>query len=151
MEKIVTIGGKKATADYGRDKAEILTAAKSLDANDSGTTFYLNSATEFTTTLPAAADAGLGWNCVFVVSAAPAAADYVITELATSDTDKIVVNGINELEVDTSDDGPYSAGCTNVAFKDGVAVAGDWIQIRCDGTSFFVTGQTNADGGIAAT
>ena len=151
MDKIVLVGGQKAVADFGRDLSEILTATKALDAADTGKVFYLNAATEFTTTLPSAAEAGLGWNCRFIVKAAPASADYVITEKASVDTDKIVVNGINELEVDTGDDGPYSAGCTNVAFKDGVAVAGDWIEIKCDGTYFYVTGQTNADGGIAVT
>lgn len=148
MEKIVTIGGKKATADYGRDKAEILTATKLLDENDTGTIFYLNATAEFTTTLPAIADAGIGWNCMFIVSAAPSGAAYVITELTTSDTNKLVVNGINELEVDTADDGPYNGGCTTVSFADGVAVAGDWIQVRCDGTNYFITGQSNADAAI---
>ena len=148
MEKIVTIGGKSSTADYGRDKAEVLAATKSLDENDTGKIFYLNSATEFTTTLPAISDAKLGWNCMFIVSAAPSGAAYVITEKTTSDTDKLIVNGINELEVDTADDGPYHAGCTTVSFADGVAVAGDWVQVRCDGTNYFITGQTNADGGV---
>ncbi|MCK5682126.1 hypothetical protein KAI46_15080, partial [bacterium] len=83
------------------------------------------------------------------VAAAPSGAAYVVTELAASDTDKIIVNGINELEVDTADDGPYSTGCTTVSFADGVAVAGDWVTVRCDGTNYFVTGQTKADGGVA--
>lgn len=148
MDKHVLVGGQQATADYGRDRAEVLTAAKSLDAADTGKIFYLNSATEFTVTLPAVADAGLGWNCMFVVKAAPSGAAYVVTEKTADDTNVLVVNGINELEVDTADDGPYHAGCTTVSFADGVAVAGDFIQVRCDGDKFYVTGQTKADGGI---
>ena len=150
MEQVVVFGGNRASTDYGREDVEVLTATKSLNAADTGKIFYLNAATEFTTTLPAIADAEAGWNCMFIVAAAPAAADYVITELAASDTNKVIVNGINELEVDTGDDGPYSAGCTTVSFVDGVAVAGDWIKVRCDGTNYFVTGQTKADGGVAA-
>ena len=128
-----------------------LTAATSLVKADSGKIFMLNSATEFTVTLPAIADAGAGWNCKFVVKAAPSGADYVVTEKASADTDKIVVNGINELEVDTSDDGVYNAGCTFINFKDGVAVQGDWVYIFCDGTNYYASGQTKADEGITAT
>lgn len=149
MDKMVLVGGKQATADFGRDRAEILTEATSLKDSDTGKVFYLNSATEFAVTLPSADDAGLGWNCRVIVKAAPASASYTVVEKATVDTDKIIVNGINELEVDTGDDGPYSAGCTTITFADGVAVAGDWIDIRCDGTHFYVTGQANADGGIS--
>ena len=149
MEQVVLIQGTRASADYGRFDVEVLSATKSLDAEDTGKVFMLNSATEFTTTLPSIAVAKAGWNCKIIVGAAPSGAAYVITELATADTNKVIVNGINELEVDTSDDGPYSAGCTTVSFADGVAVAGDWVDIFCDGTNYFVTGQTNADGGIA--
>jgi len=151
MEKIVTIGGKKATADYGRDKAEILTASKSLDANDTGKIFYLNAVAGFAITLPAVATAGLGWNCEIVIKTATTSVGYTVTELATSDTDVIVVNGINELEVDTSDDGVTSAGCTTITFVDSLDAVGDWIKIRCDGVKFYVTGQTSLDGGITAT
>jgi len=146
--KMVLVGGSKATAEFGRDRAEILTAAKSLKSCDTGKIFYLNSATEFAVTLPSAADAGLGWNCEVIVKAAPASASYTVTEKAADDTNVIIVNGINELEVDDIEDGPYSAGCTTITFADGLAVAGDWIKIRCDGTKFYVTGQSNADGGI---
>jgi len=149
MDKYVLVGGQKATADFGRDRYEILTEATALTAADTGKILYLNSTTEFTVTLPAVADAEAGWNCMIIVSSAPASADYTITEKTADDTDVIVTNGINELEVDTSDDGPYNAGHTTIKFKDGVAVAGDWIQVRCDGTNYFVTGQTKADGGIA--
>jgi len=139
----------KVVLDSGNNKAEILTAAKQLTKEDNGKTFYLNSATEFTVTLPAVATAGLGWCCEFIVMAAPSGAAYVITELASSDTNVIIANGINELEVDTSDDGPYGATITTISFADGVAVAGDWVRIRSNGATFFATGQTNADGGIA--
>jgi len=140
-----------AKAGWSGNYVQDLTAATSLVAGDSGKVFMLNSATEFTVTLPSIADAGAGWNCKVMVKAAPASADYVITEKASADTNKIVCNGIAELEVDTSDDGVYSAGCTFINFKDGVAVQGDWVEIFCDGTNWYVTGQTNADGGITAT
>ena len=135
----------------GKYEVEDLTAASTLLETDSGKTFMLNSTTEFTTTLPALSDAGSGWNCRFVVKSAPSGANYVVTENAASDTDKIVVNGINELEVDTGDDGVSNTGCTNINFIDGTAIEGDWVEIFTDGTKWYATGQTKADGGITAT
>jgi hypothetical protein len=101
----------------------VLTEASQLTPADSDKIFMLNATAEFATTLPAVADAGAGWKCKFVVQAAPSSASYTIVEDAVYDTDVIIVNGINELEVDTSDDGPYSSGCTTISFYDGVAVA----------------------------
>jgi len=128
-----------------------LTATTSLTPGDSGKVFFLNSATEFTTTLPSVADAGAGFNVKFIVKAAPSSANYVISEKAASDTNVIIVNGINELEVDTEDDGVSNTGCTFINFIDSVAIAGDWVELICDGTNWYATGQTKADGGVTAT
>ena len=132
-------------------KVKELLAASTLAEADSGSILLLNSATEFATTLPAVADAGAGWYCKFVVKAAPSSASYTVIEGEGSDANVIIVNGINELEVDTSDDGVYNAGCTFINFKDGVAVQGDWVYIFCDGTNYYASGQTKADEGITAT
>jgi len=60
----------------------------------------------------------------------------------------IIIGGINELEVDTGDDGPYDANADTVNLVASVAVVGDWIEMVSDGTSWYMTGQTNADGGV---
>lgn len=133
-----------------KKKVVNLTATYQLLEKDSGKIFMLNSATEFATTLPSIADAGIGWYCKIVVDAAPASASYTVVEKASADTNVIIVNGINELEVDTSDDGVYNAGCTTLTFADGVAVQGDFIDIWCDGSNYYVSGQTKADGGLTA-
>jgi hypothetical protein len=122
-----------------------LTAASTLTAADSGKTLFLNSATEFATTLPAPA-AGLKFR--FVVKAAPASASYTIV---TAESAHILIGGINELEVDTSSDGPYVADGDTITFADGVAVVGDYVELVSDGTSWYVSGQANADGGITLT
>jgi len=133
-----------------KKKVVNLTAAYQLLEEDSGKILMLNSATEFATTLPAIADAGIGWYCKIVVDAAPSSASYTVVEKASDDTNVIIVNGINELEVDTADDGVYNAGCTTLTFADGVAVQGDFIDIWCDGSNYYVSGQTKADGGLTA-
>ena len=122
-----------------------LTATTSLTPADSGKVFFLNSATEFTVTLPSIADAGAGFNCKFIVKAAPSSADYVVTEKTSADTNAIITNGINEL---TDSVGPSNTGHTTITFADGVAIKGDWVELLCDGTSWYATGQTKADGGI---
>lgn len=132
--------------------AEEITADKTLAAQDSGKIFYIDAAAATSAvqaTFPPAADAGLGWEAEFIVKSAPTGSgDYVLSESTSSDTNVLVVNGINELEVDTAEDGPYNAGCTTVTFATSVAVAGDYAHVKCDGTNFYVTGQTKADGGI---
>jgi len=138
-------------ASWSGNYCHDLTETTTLTPGDSGKVFFLNAATEFTTTLPSVSHAGAGFNVKFIVKAAPASANYVISEDADNDTNVIVVNGINELETDDNEDGVYNAGCTFVNFIDGVAVAGDWVELLCDGTNWYATGQTNADGGVTAT
>ena len=137
-----------ATASWSGNFCQDLTAASTLGKGDSGKVFFLNATTEFTTTLPTVSAAGAGWNAKFIVKTAPDGADYVITENTGSDTNVIITNGINELEVDTNDDGPNNAGHTTITFADGVAIAGDYVEVLCDGTNWYATGQTKADGGI---
>ena len=114
-----------------------------------GMTYGLNLVGGFTITLPSIADCGAGWRATFRVEIAPTTA-YIITEDTGEDTD-IMTGGINELEVDTMDDGPYSAAFTQVNYVANVAVVGDYFDIECNGTRFYIRGQTNADGGITLT
>lgn len=125
----------------GTGSVETLTAAKTLVAADSGTTYFLGLAGGFTVTLPAPT---AGMTFKFIVSVAPTTA-YVITTNGGSD---IMIGGINELEVDTADDGPYDADADTLNFVASVAVVGDWVEMISDGTSWYFTGQTNADGGV---
>lgn len=121
--------------------AEVLTAAKTLGADDNGKTFFLGLAGGFTVTLPAPV---LGYEVEFIVSVAPTTA-YVI---ATSGGADVMVVGINELEVDTADDGPYDDNADVLNFVASTAVVGDRVKFKCDGTKWYGIGQTNADGGI---
>lgn len=126
-------------------KVADLTAASTLSASDSGKVLFLNSTTEFATTLPAPV---AGYNFKFIVKSAPSGASYTIV---TGSSANILIGGINELEVDTGDDGPYDADGDTITFVDGVSVVGDWVEMVSDGTSWYITGQANADGGITVT
>jgi len=141
----------KAGVGYGSlSYISVIAAATLLPARDwNGKVIGLNLAGGFTLTLPSVAQAGAGWRATFRVETAPTTA-YIITEATASDTN-VMTGGINELEVDTSDDGPYSAAFTQVNFVANTAVVGDYIDIECNGSRFYVRGQTNADGGITLT
>ena len=134
-----------SSSSWSGNYCEDLTATKQLSPSDSGKVLFLNATSEFTTTLPSAADAGAGWNCKFIVKAAPSGAAYVVTEKTADDTNIIITNGINEL---TDTVGPSNTGHTTSTFADGVAIAGDYVELLCDGTNYYATGQTKADGGI---
>lgn len=112
-----------------------LTEATTLTAAESNTSFFLNSATEFAVTLPAAADAKAGWNCRIYVKAAPAGADYTIV---TSDTTNIH-GGVVSSDLDAAGNASFTAGTGvgTITFVDAKAVQGDFVDILCDGTDFY--------------
>jgi len=126
-------------------KSGDLDETNTLTSADCGATKYLNDATEFATTLPAPT---AGCEIRIVVKAAPASASYTVV---TATSANILIGGINELEVDTGDDGPYIADGDTITFVDGVAVVGDYVTLYSDGTSWYLHGQANADGGITLT
>lgn len=128
-------------ADMIRDH-EDSTAANTLTYAECGKTIFLNSATEFATTLPAPV---AGCYFKFIVKAAPAGANYTIVTNGGAD---ILIGGVNELEVDTADDGPYDDNADVITFIQAVAVVGDYVEMISDGTSWYFNGQTNADGGV---
>ena len=148
MEKIVVVGGNHGTRDLGRVMTEVVVADNALHADDDcGKTFFLNVVTGCTVTLPAIADAKAGWMCRFVVKTDVTSNGYIITEKTSADTNKVITNGINELEVDTDDDGPSNTGHAKVTLVQNKAVAGDSLEFLCDGANWHCKGQTKVDGG----
>jgi hypothetical protein len=130
----------------GADSYEALGAATTLTADHNGMTYGLALVGGFTVTLPSVADAGAGWRVKFIVTVAPTTA-YIITEKTADDTN-VLIGGINELEVTTDDDGPYTATGTTITFAASVAVVGDFVELFCSGAKFYFSGQTNIDAGI---
>lgn len=118
-----------------------LIATNTLTKSDCGEVLLLNAATEFATTLPAPI---AGCKIRFIVKAAPVGANYTIV---TNTSANIIIGGINELEVDGGDDGPYSAVGDVITFVASAAVVGDYVELMSDGVSWYLHGQTNADGG----
>ena len=126
-----------------RENMHSLTAAYTILASDSGKTFVLDASAGVALTLPSAADMGEGWNCRFIVGTAFDTSNYQLTATAA-----VMKGGINELEVDTSDDGPSTVGGTTIDWVHSLETVGDYVDLVCDGTTIFFRGQSKLDGGI---
>jgi len=126
-----------------RKNVHSLTAAYVVLPSDSGKVFTLNAAAGAAITLPSVADAQEGWNCRFIVGTAFATTDWIITATAA-----IMVGGINELEVDTADDGPSSVGGTTINIELGAETIGDYVDFVVADGKMYINGQTKLDGGM---
>ena len=129
-------------ADYTAS-SEIVTATNVITAAESGKTFFLNAATEFVSTLPAVA-AGLKYS--FIVTAAPSGASYTIVTNASANIIKGLVLPADGAAGDTE-----TAGADTISFVDGQAVAGDRVDVICDGTNWFAYGKCKVAAGITIT
>lgn len=121
---------------------EILTAARTLTAAESGETFFLAAAAGFTVTLPAPA---VGLRYRFVVSTAPTGGNYVI---ATNGGSDILKGHVTEGDPTAAAASPSDDNADVVNLVQNVALAGDEVQVISDGTSWFFRGSTRADGGV---
>jgi hypothetical protein len=119
-----------------------LTAAGSVTAAQSGTTFVLSSATEFATTLPAPA-AGLVYT--FIVGAAPSGANYTIVTASSAN----IIKG--QAYPASGDAGDTGTADDTISFVSAAAVAGDMVTVFSDGTSWFAKGFCAVATGITFT
>ena len=130
------LGGQAA---YGNGAfVEKLTAAKTLTTGDSGKVFTLDtSGGNFTVTLPTVANAGVGWNCKFIVSTTGA--------ICTIQPSGAETSLIGMITVITDDVGETSeSGVDELKFL-AAAAAGDNASLICDGTNYFVSGTAHAN------
>lgn len=122
---------------------EVVAATNVIAESESGKVFFLNSATEFVSTLPAPA---AGLNFEFIVTAAPSGASYTIVTTSSAN----IIKGTIVTAATGAADTEVSGGDT-ISFVDGQAVAGDRVVLRCDGTNWFVYGTCSVAGGITIT
>lgn len=124
--------------------AEDTTATNVLTASESGKVIWLNSATEFVTTLPAISTVSAGTRFRFIVKAAPASASYTVI------TGNSLENKIYGL-VEVNGDAVAGSQEDTITFADGAAAIGDWAEVVSDGTNWYVSGQGVATGAITLT
>ncbi len=138
-----TIGtGLTITTPLYTEFTESVTATNVITAAESGSTFLLNSATEFVSTLPAPA-AGLRFT--FIVVAAPSGASYTVVTNASAN----IIKGMQVCAADAA--GDTGTADDTVTFADGQAVAGDMITVWSDGTSWFIIAHSRVAAGITFT
>ena len=138
--------GMTLNAVVGTIANEVVTATNVITAAESGKTFFLNSGTEFASTLPAPA-AGLKFD--FIVTAAPSGASYtVVTEGGCQVlAGHVLTSGF----ADSGSDVETTATGTTITFVDGVSVVGDKATVISDGTSWFASCITAVEAGITIT
>lgn len=144
---IDTVSGRSASVLYPGNsvsggRMKILTAASTLTHNDNGSIFFLNSATEFVTTLPAPF---LGAEFTFIVKAAPSGASYTVVSSSSANIIKGMQNPAAAAAGDT--------GTTDdtITFVDSQALPGDMVVLYSDGTSWFAQAFSRVAAGITFT
>lgn len=124
------------------ENCEIVTATNIITAAESGKTFFLNSATEFVSTLPAPA---IGVKFRFIVTAAPVGASYTVV---TNSSANIIKGQQHDCGGAAGDNGTAD---DTITFVDGQAVAGDRVDVISDGTSWFAYAFSKVAAGITFT
>jgi len=122
-------------ASFHGTVVENITAAKTLDPSDSGKVFTLDQDSSFDITLPTAANAGVGWNAKFILTDAGSGTVKVIPN---SSEDTLI--GMIE-SIDTSAGASAESGVDELIWVASTAAVGDWAELFCDGSNFYVSGQ----------
>jgi hypothetical protein len=120
----------------GASTQEILGAAKTVTAAETGKTFSLALAGGFTVALPAPA---VGLRYKFYVNVAPTTA-YIITATPLTGAVHSSTGGNADSQTDFSG--------VSISFVANVALIGDSAEFFSDGTNWYVTAFCNADAGI---
>ena len=121
-------------ASYGGSVVEEITAAKTLDPSDSGKVFTIDASSEYTISLPKAADAGVGWNCRFIVTTG-GSSDVTVAPDSSEDT---LIGMIGS--ADSSGGESAESGVDELKFLS-ACEPGEWAELICDGSKFYVSGQ----------
>lgn len=122
---------------------ENVTAANTITASECGKTFCFDSASGFAQTLPVPT---LGCKIDFKVCTIET--DGTAHTITTNGGSDVLNVAINELEVDTGDDGVWQGDADTITFVSGTGTVGDFVDCESDGTIWFCDGQTRLDGGI---
>jgi len=121
------------------ENTQSVTDDLTLTAADSGKTLFLNAAGGGTVTLPAL-KAGVNFK-IIVGATAPTTAWIVDSAEGDNISGVLTVNGALVAAVDED----------QINFVASTAVSGDYIELECDGTNWYVSGAGSAAGSITAT
>jgi len=120
-------------------------AARTFTKADSGKTFGLNLAGGGALTMPTAAAAGAGWKIRLRLETA------ITTAWVATFTAAEMAGNIGIVDIVTTVDGSFTASGNVITFTATTETVGDWCDIECNGSVFFVSGIANLSTGIALT
>ena len=119
---------------------ETLTGATTLTAEDSDKSFYLNAAAGAQITLPAVATSA-GFRFRFTVAALFATTAWTIKAATNKIQGGVIVNSVNVPGADEN----------TITFSASADTIGDFVELNCDGTNWYVFGLGTAAGAITLT
>ena len=120
-------------------KVENVVADRTLTANDSGKVFTLDQDASFNITLPTAAAAGAGWHAKFILTDDGSGTVKVIPNSAEDTLIGMVVSAAGGAAASAE------AGVDELIWVASTAKPGDWAELVCDGSNFYVFGQMHDD------
>jgi len=123
---------------------EAVTTTEAVTAKETGKTFLLNSATGFVTTLPAAK---VGLRYKFIVGTAPTSGNHTVVTASSAN----VIHGQISSAEDAAGSVSTAASADTISFVENKAIIGDWAEVVCDGTRWFVSGMCNVQDGMTTT
>jgi hypothetical protein len=122
------------------ENVEAVTGATTLTAEDSGKVFILKAAAGAQITLPAVAtSAGLRFK--FIVGLAFATTDWTVKSATNVIEGSVLVNGAHVAGVDEN----------TISFVASAESIGDFAELVCDGTNWYVNGSGVTAGAITLT
>jgi len=116
---------------------EPLTGDKTLTAEDSGKVFILSQAAADDITIPAVTESG--WHAKFILGTA----DSNDVDIIGGTADKMV--GLEMGDTNTA----ITADSDKITFVASNAGVGDWAEVICDGSNYYVVHASVADNGAA--
>ena len=116
-------------------EVETIAAAKTLTQSDSGKVFILNAAAGAAITLPALKS---GFNAKFITGAAFATTDWTIVAPSAIGQGGAIVNSVFL----------PAANETTITLVATAETVGDYLEITCDGTNYYINGLGAAAGAI---
>lgn len=129
----------------GVGAAEARAAASELTAADSGKTIFLSSTTAFATTLPVPA---VGLRFKFIVAAIPASGAHTVV---TNGSSNIIKGSISSADLNAASDTSIATAGDTISFVTAKTIAGDFVEVVSDGTSWFASGNTSVFDGVTIT
>lgn len=134
-----------STVTY-KDLTEVVTETNVILAAESGSVYFLSSTTEFASTLPAPA---AGLHFTFFVDQAPSGASYTIASASGTDN----IHGVLASSADAGGSADSTAGTAadTITFVDGQAKKGDYVELWCDGTSWYAVAMCSDEDAITFT